>query len=151
MTCSAPASVPNSSRSQEPPYYYNTSLTYTCALGHELSSGDAIRTCAASATWSGTPPTCSRMLHAQDSSIAYSVSLLFLSILLTYIVSRLSVLDTNCKRVYKHRDPISSAVLCSIIDFYLCFNLNLNLFIHFPYACKIYDFFLCFVRLIAYK
>ena len=60
VTCSEPASVPDSSRSEEPPYYYSDDLTYTCDLGFELSSGDAIRTCTASGTWSGAAPTCSR-------------------------------------------------------------------------------------------
>ena len=88
VTCSAPASVPNSSRSQEPPYNYNTSLTYTCDSGHELSSGDAIRTCTASASWSGTAPTCSRRSRDQN---AITVYMYFSFPLLLYLALRLSV------------------------------------------------------------
>ena len=68
VTCAEPASVPDSSRSQEPPYYYHDDLTYTCDLGYELSSGDAIRNCTAGGTWSGTAPTCSRRLRDHGGS-----------------------------------------------------------------------------------
>ena len=61
VTCAAPASVSDSTKSQEPPYYYNDDLTYTCDPGYELSSGDSTRTCTSSGTWSGIAPTCSRI------------------------------------------------------------------------------------------
>ena len=38
MTCIAPSSVNNSSRSQEPPYNNNTSLTNTCDLDMSLAA-----------------------------------------------------------------------------------------------------------------
>ena len=107
LSCSEPASVPNSSRSQEPPYNYNTSLIYTCDLGHELSSGDAIRTCTASASWSGTAPTCSRRSRDQNAIIVYFPvsSLLYLVLELSdkvNIVRFSKSLKGNCSYLSLH-------------------------------------------------
>ena len=38
--------------------YYNTTIVYRCADGHDLMYGDMSRTCQSSKTWSGTAPTC---------------------------------------------------------------------------------------------
>ena len=77
MTCSEPANVPDSSRSQEPPYYFNDDLTYTCDTGYDLSGGDATRTCTASGTWSGVAPTCSSRLYASAKVLCNSRNQIF--------------------------------------------------------------------------
>ena len=38
--------------------FYNTTIKYQCAKGHDLMFGDLSRTCQDSKTWSGSEPTC---------------------------------------------------------------------------------------------
>ncbi|XP_062598349.1 uncharacterized protein LOC134259761 [Saccostrea cucullata] len=38
--------------------WYRENVTYVCNAGHDILSGDSVRTCQANATWSGTPLEC---------------------------------------------------------------------------------------------
>ena len=43
---------------------FGSQATYTCNDGFVISSGDDTRTCEANGEWSGTIPTCERMLDS---------------------------------------------------------------------------------------
>ena len=57
--CDNPGNVTNSN--QTGGYHFNDTVSYTCVLGFEMTSGDPELTCQADATWSGTLPICSSM------------------------------------------------------------------------------------------
>ena len=64
VTCAAPGSVANSSMAPEhDSYNYSMAITYACTTGYERMSGDLIRTCEASGTWSGAAPVCTSRFH----------------------------------------------------------------------------------------
>ncbi len=71
-----------SSVSTLPPFSYQATATYSCAVGFRVTSGDGVRTCIGSTEgpgeWSGTAPTCE------------GIVCLCVSILSQYNVHRLS-------------------------------------------------------------
>ena len=44
------------------PYVYQDTLTYTCNLGYERTSGDATRTCNETGRWTNMAPNCTSKL-----------------------------------------------------------------------------------------
>lgn len=59
VECDAPPPVPLTSLSpQSDMYVYLDTLTYTCNIGYEVTSGDDVRTCTETGEWSGSPPNC---------------------------------------------------------------------------------------------
>ena len=50
---------PNANRSPKYPFYnYNTSVTYKCETGYNLTGGDSERWCDATGNWTNAPPNC---------------------------------------------------------------------------------------------
>jgi len=60
ITCTPMPAVVNATKdSNLTIYVYNDVITYTCIVGHQLTSGNISRTCTGLETWSGTTPVCS--------------------------------------------------------------------------------------------
>lgn len=45
---------------------YLDTITYQCITGHELSSGNLVRTCKEGKLWDGSPPVCSKFSYTCD-------------------------------------------------------------------------------------
>ncbi len=58
VNCGMPRDGIHSNRSGDD-FTYNKTVNYTCETGHEVSSGNAIRTCQADKTWTGHELNCS--------------------------------------------------------------------------------------------
>jgi len=43
-------------------YLYQDKVTYSCITGHEVKSGNAVRTCGTTKSWSGTKPLCGKVV-----------------------------------------------------------------------------------------
>ncbi|VDI66532.1 CUB and sushi domain-containing protein [Mytilus galloprovincialis] len=51
---------------------YLDTITYQCITGHELSSGNLVRTCKEGKLWDGSPPVCIKVTCASPSSVAFA-------------------------------------------------------------------------------
>ena len=74
MNCGAPPDPANGSVSHTAGTTYQHTATYSCNTGYNLT-GNSTHTCQANGMWSGSAPTCPRMLKL---STDYQVTLLLL-------------------------------------------------------------------------
>ena len=59
VTCDLPTPVDHATVTpNDAEHDYDTSITYTCDLSYNNTSGDLVRTCQADGQWSGDAPVC---------------------------------------------------------------------------------------------
>lgn len=72
VTCPNPSAASFASVSAQTGSKYLDTITYTCNIGYELSSGNLVRNCKEDKNWDGSPPLCTKVTCQNLSPVAFT-------------------------------------------------------------------------------